>query len=513
MQKQFLHSLTAKRPGVYLAIITLLLQFGVNLSGGYGYFRDEFYYIACSNNLALGYVDHPSLSILILWLQRTFLGNSIFALRFLPAVATAGLVYLTALIVRELGGGKKAELLACLSVVFAPVYLAVSSFYSMNVFEPLFWVGSTYILIRILNTGNEKLWLLFGIVAGLGIQNKHSMLFFGFALLVSILLTPQRKIILNKWFWIAGAVAFIIAVPNIVWQMTHDWATLEFMQNAQQWKNTPLSPIDFFSSQILFQHPFILPVWFTGLVALLFYAPLKRYRFLGITYLLLFILFVVQRGKPYYLSPIYPLLLVTGALFFEQFTIRKNWKYVFYGYLTFLIVFGLVTFPLWTPILPVETYIKYSTALGMQPPKMERGKDSVLPQVFADRFGWKEMVAKVAEAYNSLTPEEKREAVIYTQNYGEAGAVDFFGKKYNLPKAISGHNNYWLWGFHNYSGNVVIVIGGGTDSHSKVFESVELFTIHKHEYAMPFENEIPIFICKKPNVQLKDIWRELKRFI
>jgi len=513
MLTKLINSLKDKSPGMYISIITLLFQLGVNLTGGYGYFRDEFYYIACSDNLAWGYVDHPPLSILILWLQRTFLGDSIFAIRFLPALAIAGIVYLTALIVRELGGGKKAELLACLSVVFAPVYLAISSFYSMNVFEPLFWVGSTFILIRIINTGNEKLWLLFGVISGLGIMNKHSMLFFGFALLLSILLTQHRKVFYSKWFWLGGAIAFVITIPNTIWLITHDWATLEFMRNALQWKNAPISPLEFFLSQLLFQHPFVLPIWITGLAALLFYSPLKKYRFIGITYLFLFLLFVVQRGKPYYLSPIYPLILAPGAFFLEQFTFQKNWKYILPGYTTFIIIFGLVTIPPWTPILPVETQIEYSKTLGLQPPKMERHGDSVLPQVFADRFGWKEMVKKVANAYNSLTEEEKKEAAIYAQNYGEAGAVDFFGKEYNLPKAISGHNNYWLWGFHNYSGKVVIVIGGGTDSHGKIFESVELFTIHNNKYAMPFENELPIFICKKPKLHLKDIWGGLKNYI
>ena len=511
--RKLFHPFTETSPGAILAAVTLLIQLGVNLSGGYGYFRDEFYYIACSDHLAWGYVDHPPLSIVILWLNRIFLGDSIFALRLLPAAAAAGLVYLTGLLVREMGGKGFAQLVSCLAVAFTPVYLAVSSFYSMNVFEPLFWIGSAYVLLKIVNTGNERLWLLFGVVAGLGLQNKLGVLFFGFALVVGLLVTSQRKQLSSRWFWMGGVVALILFAPNLVWQATHDWATLEFMRNAQQWKNEPMSPLAFLSAQVLLQHPVALPLWLAGLVAFFFHDHLRKYRFFGIAYIVLLLLFVMQRGKPYYLSPIYPLLLGAGAILFEDLASRRVWRVATRLYAWILLAGGLITLPLWEPILPVETYIHYSTLLGLQPPRMERHRDTVLPQVFADRFGWKEMVAEVARAYRSLTPQEQSEATIYAQNYGEAGAIDFFGGQYQLPRAISGHNNYWLWGMHNPSATIMIIVGGRKEDHSEVFGSVEVFATHNQQYAMPSETDLPIYICKKPKVPLKDVWEAVKRFI
>ncbi len=513
MIKRFIQSISENTTVFLLALLTLLLHFAINLSGGYGFFRDEFYYLACSDHLDWGYVDHPPFSILLLWLNRILLGDSLFALRFLPALASAVLVYLTGMIVREMGGGKSAQLISCLAVIIAPVYLVVSDFYSMNVFEPLFWMSTAYVLIKIINTGNQKLWLLFGILAGLGLQNKHSMLFFGFALVVGLMLTVQRKQLASKWFWIGGMIAGVLFLPNVLWQMTHDWATLEFMQNAQQWKNAPMSPMEFISAQILFQHPVAFPIWLLGVLALFFNRNLKKYRLFGFTFLALLLLFIIQRGKPYYLSPIYPLILSAGAIAIEQFVNRKNWKWLLHSYVALLIIGGLILLPASLPVLQVEKFIRYAEAIGLQQPKMERHDDTALPQVFADRFGWKEMVTEVATAYNSLTPEEKSVAAIYTQNYGEAGAVDFFGGAYGLPKAISGHNSYWHWGLRGYTGEVLIIIGGEAEDHRNIFESVEQVAIHKHQYAMPYETDLPIFICKKPKVPLKDVWMQVKHYI
>ncbi|TAK67566.1 MAG: hypothetical protein EPO24_00305, partial [Bacteroidetes bacterium] len=356
-------------------------------------------------------------------------------------------------------------------------------------------------------------WALFGIFAGIGLQNKHSMVFFGFALVVGLVLTVQRKQFASKWFWIGGVLAGILFLPNVLWQMTHEWATLKFMQNAQQWKNAPMSPMEFISAQVLFQHPVTFPLWAAGVLAFFFHASLRKYRFFGFAFLVLLILFIVQRGKPYYLSPVYPLVLSAGAIAFEQFINRRHWEWLSHTYVALLIIGGLALLPAFMPVLPVETYIRYAETMGLQPPKMERHGDTALPQVFADRFGWKEMVAEVAKAYNSLTPEEKEVTAIYAQNYGEAGAVDFFGIEYGLPKAISGHNSYWHWGLRGYSGEIVIIIGGEAEDHAQTYESVERFAIHQHQYAMPYETDLSIFICKKPKVPLTNLWVRVKHYI
>jgi hypothetical protein len=511
--RRLIHSIRENATGGVLALLALTIHCAVNFSGGYGYFRDEFYYIACTDHLAWGYVDHPPLSIFVLWLNRMLLGDSVFALRLLPALAGATLVYLTGLIVRDLGGGRMAQLVSCLAIIIAPVYLILYDFYSMNAFEPLFWMGAAYVLIKIVNTGHQKLWLLFGILAGFGLQNKHSMLFFGFAVTLGLVLTAQRKQLVSRWFWIGGIIAGFLFLPNLLWQVTHEWATLEFMRNAQQWKNAPLSPLEFMSAQVLFQQPFVLPLWFVGVLALFFHHDLKKYRFLGWAFIVLLLLFVLQRGKPYYLSPMFPLVISGGAIVFERFVVRHRWKWLSRMYVALLLLGGSATLPLSLPVLPVETYIRYAGLLGLQPPKMERHRDTVLPQVFADRFGWKEMVAEVAMVYNSLAPEEKAEAAIYTQNYGEAGAIDFLGGPYHLPTAISGHNSYWQWGLRGYSGEVLIIVGGKAEDHSKVYESVEQVATHRNAYAMPYETDLRIFLCRKLKISSIDVWKKTKHYI
>ncbi|HWP82872.1 MAG TPA: glycosyltransferase family 39 protein [Bacteroidota bacterium] len=494
------------------ALIKLALHLVANAMGGYDYFRDEFYYIACSERLDWGYVDHPPLSIFILWLNRLLLGDSLFALRLLPALAGAGTVVLTGLLVNELGGGRRAQVLALLAVVIAPVFLILSDFYSMNAFEPLFWTGAAYLLVRIINTGDHRLWLWFGTLAGLGLQNKHSMAFFGIAIVVGLLLTSEHKQLANKWIWLGGIIAGVLFLPNIIWQMMHGWPTLEFAKNAQQGKNLPMSPLEFFGAQLLFHHPVAFPLWIGGLGAFFFHPRLKSYRVFGYAFAFLFILFVIQRGKPYYLSPFFPLLVAAGAITLDEFFVRKQWVWAFRGYASVLAIGGLITMPLVLPLLPVETYIRYAAPFGIAKVKTERHADTELPQTFADRFGWREMAQAVAKVLNTLPSEERAKTVIYGQNYGEAGAVEFFGSAYNLPAVFSGHNSYWWWGPPADSMTTVIIIGGRRADHERVFASVEHVATHSHPLAMRYESDLPIFLCREPKMPISEIWSMTRHY-
>jgi 4-amino-4-deoxy-L-arabinose transferase-like glycosyltransferase len=493
------------------ALIKLAVHLVANALGGYDYFRDEFYYIACSERLGWGYVDHPPLSILILWLNRFLLGDSIFALRLLPALAGAGTVVLTGLLVTELGGGKRAQLLALLAVVIAPVGLILSDFYSMNAFEPLFWIGAAYVLLRIIKSGNDRLWIWFGVLAGLGSQNKHSMAFFGIAILVGMILTSERRLLKSKWIWLGGIVAGLLFLPNIIWQIMHGWPTLEFAQNAQQWKNLPLSPLEFFTAQILYHHPLAFPLWLAGLAAVFVHPRLRSYRLFGIAYIVLFVLFVVQRGKPYYLSPFVPFLFAAGATVLVEL-FERRWKWMSSTYAAVLGFGGLITLPLVLPLLPIETYVQYAGAFGIADVKTERHADTVLPQFFADRFGWREMVHTVAGVVETLSPEEKMRTIIYGQNYGEAGAVEFFGPAYHLPPAVSGHNSYWWWGVPRDSVAVVVIIGGRAEDHRKALASVQQVAVHSHPYAMRYESNLPIYIGRGLKMPLAKIWPTTRHY-
>ena len=227
----------------YLALLTILIHFLTN--GGYGYFRDELYYMACGEHLAWGYVDQPPFVALMAFVTRHLLGDSLFALRFFPAICGGLIVLLTGLMVRELGGGRYAQGLAAVAVIVAPVYLAIDNFFSMNCFDEVFWALAGYIVIRILKEGDPKLWILFGLVAGIGLMNKYSIGFLGLGVVVGLVLTPARRHLFSKWLWLGGAIAFVIFLPHILWEIHNGFPTLEFIHNATAMKNLPQTPLQF----------------------------------------------------------------------------------------------------------------------------------------------------------------------------------------------------------------------------------------------------------------------------
>jgi len=495
---------------VCLSLAKLLIHFMAN--SRYGYFRDELYYMACGEHLDFGYVDHPPLIAIITRFSRFLLGDSLFSIRFFPAVAGALVIFLTGLIVRQLGGKRVAIILAAVAVFIAPIFLGLGNILTMNVFDHLFWILSAYILILILKNKNDKLWILLGAVLGLGLQNKHSIFFFGFGLLVGFFLTQYRKYLYSSWLSIGAFVTFVIFLPHLIWQFINGWPSIEFIRNAGQFKNLPLSPLEFLYGQIMDMHPFNFPILLLGLVFFLFSKYGKDYRVFVWMYLAIFALFIVTRAKTYYIAPIYPLMFAAGATGIEKIIENWNIPWLKTAMLTFLLGGGVLAAPLALPVLPVKTYIGYAEFLGVTPPATEDHVMGVLPQHYADMFGWPEMAEVVAQVYLKLSPEDQAKCGIYTQNYGEAGAIDFFGRQYSLPKAISGHNNYWIWGPRGYTGEVLIIVGGNANDHAEVFERVEQAAVFTHEYVMPYENNLPIFVCREPRVTLEEIWPQVKHF-
>ncbi len=513
--------------GAYFAAIKLFLHFVFN--SNYGYFRDELYFIACGEHLAFGYPDHAPLVALMAKTSRVLLGDSLFAIRFFPALAGAFKVFLTALLVKEFGGNRFATFLACLCVSCAPVYLAIDNLLSMNSLEPVFWMLCVYFAIRATKENvsaesethhlsftihhSPSNWLFFGLFAGVGLMNKHSMVFFGFALVVGLLLTPARKVFLDKYFWLGGAIAFLIFLPNIIWQINNDFATLELLRNVKtSGKNVVMSPFGFIASQILGLLPTTLPVWIAGIWFFLADKNGRRFRFLGIAYLVLLGLMIYLKAKDYYLMPIYPMLFAAGAVWWEQITEKiRSLRFAKYALPVLIIGLFAVVLPVALPVLPVETLIKYQEAMGFKPPKAEVSHEGVLQQVYGDQFGWREMVEKVSQVYNDLPPEERAKAGIYAGNYGEAGAIDFFGAQYNLPKATSGHQSYFLWGHRNYTGEVLILLGATKEEAEKNCESVEEKAEVSHPYSMA-EEKYKILVCRRTKKPLPEIWQSLKHW-
>ena len=501
---------TATRLVIALALAKLL--FHLLAYRGYGIFRDELYYLACGRHLAWGYVEFPPLIAVLARSVTTLLGDSLFAIRLLPAIAGACLVALTALIARELGGGRFAQAVAALSVIVVPAWMSIDHFLNTNAFDPLFWGGCAWLALRAWNSGDSRYWLGFGVVAGIGLENKHAMLFFGFAFVAGMLLTPLRKSFAQRNLWLGGAIAALIFLPNILWEIRLGWPTLEFLQNAVKYKNAILTPWQFFITELQLTSGAV-PVWIAGLWFFFFHTRGRAYRTLGWTYVIIFATLVALHGKGYYLLPAYPMLLGAGSVWLEEKLVTRPVPWLRTALVTTMLVSAVIAAPMAVPLLPVETFVRYAAWLGIETPKEERHEMGRLPQFYADMFGWRNIAEQVATVFQSLPPGDQAHAAIFAWNYGDAGAIDYYGPSLHIPHAISGHNNYFLWGPGATDPQVIIVIGGPAGRLQKQFGEVRAAGLVIDQNAMPFENNLTIWICREPKISLRQIWPKLKHYV
>jgi 4-amino-4-deoxy-L-arabinose transferase-like glycosyltransferase len=479
-------------------------------AGRYGYFTDELYYLACSHHLAWGYVDQPPLIALVTWITRQLLGESLIALRLVPAMASAAEIALTGLIARELGGGRFAQMLACVAALVAPGILISDSLLTMNAFEPLFWLACAYLFIRIVRSGDQRLWLWIGGLAGIGLENKYSMLIFGAGLVLGTVLTPQRRFFLSPWPWIGGAIAFLIFLPNLLWNFEHHFPFLELHANIQRsGRDVPLSPLAFFAEEALTLLPLTLPIWLAGLWFFIFTEAGKPFRALGWAWLFTAAVIAALSPRIYYLYPAMPILLAAGSVAWESWLAQPRYAVPKFAYVALMIVGGAIVAPLAVPILPVETYIRYTNAMHLRPPRIETHALGPLPQIYADQFGWPEMAAAVARVYNALPKDVRAHTAIFGQNYGQAGAIDLFGPRYGLPPAISGHQNYFLWGPRGYTGESMIVLDDTQETLEKICTHVKKVAHFEHPYSMPYQH-FDIFYCQGLRPPLKVLWPKIK---
>ncbi len=497
-----------------LALVAVKLAIHLPLLSRYGYFRDELYFLDCGRHLGWGYVDHAPL---VGWVSRVLLelGGSLWLLRLTAATAGAALVALTVILARQLGGGRFAQALAGIAVVVSPIFLVLSSLFSMNPLEPLFWTGCALVVVHIIRSGDSRWWLAFGALAGLGLLNKHSMIFFGFAAVVAVLLTPLRREFARRWIWLGAGVALLLFAPNLIWQAVHDFPTLEDLRNVRETgKNIELAPLAFIAEQIVIIHPVLFPVWLAGLWYL-FAGKGRGFRAIGWIFAALFTTMLALKGKSYYVAPIYPLILAAGGAAFEAAVERlpSRWgeRAARAAVLAVVVVLGSVTAPMFVPLLAPDDFIAYQERLGFAPGKTEVNHVGPLPQYFGDQFGWPELAADVARVYHSLPEEERVKACIFAGNYGEAGAINLFGPEHGLPPAISGHQTHFMWGPGDCTGEVVIALQIGADSLAEVFDSVEVAGNHFHPWGMAEENR-DILVCRGLKMPLAELWPRLKHW-
>ena len=512
-------SFVASGMAIVWAIALANLALHIYFNNRYGYFRDEFDYMACGDHLGWGYVDQPPLIPFLIHICRAVLGDSLRSIRFIPALASSLLIVQTGLLARELGARRFGVLLSAIAVLVAPQYLSNGSLLGTNCLEPNLWMGCAYFVILAIKRNEPRYWLWFGVIAGIGLEEKYSIAIFGFGIVAGLLLTEQRRVFLTKWTWLGGLAAFLIFLPNLLWNLHYDWPFLQLIHAIRaEGRDVVLGPGEFFFQQMLLVNPLTAPIWLTGLFALLFSARLRPYRTLGWTYLISYATFFLLHGKNYYLAPVYPMLMAAGAVIIEGALDRPEsaaprvqwWKPVI---VLVLLANGIYLAPVVIPVFSPEHFLAYVKYLPFKLPVNEHSHTrAALPQWYSDQFGWKEIADAAAVAWNQVPVDERQDCGIFAQDYGQAGAIDFFGRSLGLPQALSGNHTYFLWGPRGYSGNCLIVLDDNRHQLDTLFEYVQYVgTSADNPWAL--EKRIDVFICRGSKFgTLADLWPRLKRW-
>lgn len=496
----------------WLPLAAALCVFVIHLIANphYGFFRDELYFIVCGQHPQLGYVDQPPIIPLLAALTQV-LGHSLLLLRAVPALFAAAGAYTTCLLVVEFGGGVFAQIVAVLVFFFAPVLTSFGMKLSPDSVGLWTWPLIALLIVRLTRGANPELWLLVGAASGLSIESKYSVLFFLLALIVGLLLTRQRQILFNRWALGGAVLAGIIALPNFLWQWHYGFPMLELLKAGQNGKNLLVSPLAYLGQELIITGLLLALVWIVGLVWLLVN---DRLRFLAFAYIILMLEMMIFHGKHYYPADVYPILIAAGALPIEAITRAQpalRWVTI-----AVIAVCGLAILPFNLPILSESTFVTYEAALSRTihlsraATATEGNREtSALPGDWADMHGWPELAATVASVYRSLPPGERSQAVVFGDNYGEASAVKFFEP--GVP-VISEHNQYWLWGTHGYSGNVLVQIGGSCFHSDHFFANRQQAATVVNRWAIGYETNLPIWVCRGIRRPLTQIWPEIKAY-
>ncbi len=459
-------------------------------------------------HLHLWRMEFPPAIALLAQFSHTLLGDSLFAIRFLPALAAGALVYLSATIARHFGGGRVSQILAALAVLCSPLFLRAGNLFQPVVFDQLAWTVAFYALIRLAGTENTKWWLWLGVAAGLGLLVKFSAVFFGTAALAAIIVSPQRRWFLTRWPWAAIAIALAIGSPSVIGQIALDFPVLKQMQDLKASQLDRVTPAAFIGGQFLLGPAVFLAI--AGLISLIVSERLKRFAVVGWISLFAFLILMALHGKSYYLGPVYPALFAAGAVVIEGFANAKVRRSVEWIAAALIVAYGALTLPLGVPILPPETMAAYSTAIGAASAlRNNQGELDRLPQDYADMLGWEHQVAEVASVYNSLSPSDKQQAVVIAGNYGEAGAIDYYGPRYGLPNAIAAAGTYWFFGPGTKPGSVAVAVGVPEKTIRAFFRDGQLVKTVGDPWSVGEERNVPIFIARNPLRTLQEVWPSL----
>jgi len=465
--------------GVLVALAAVSFVAHLLVAGNDGYFRDELYYIADGHHLQAGYVDQPLLMGWLAALLRVTVGDSLVAIHVIPALACALLIVLTGLMARELGGGRMAQLVAGVAALFTLDFMATGSIFSMDVLDQLWWTLASLLVLCLLRRDAPRLWVLFGLVVAVALLTKLTILFFGLALALALLVTPARRYLRTPWPWLAAAIAVVGLLPYLIWNALNGWPTWEFWHH---YGGIGTSPPAFFAAQFGQMNPLAVPLAAAGLV-FYFRRAGARYRLLGWKFIFVYLILTVLRTKPYFLAPAYPLLFAAGAVVVERLRLRPWLAWLRPAYVALLALSGILLAPEVMPILPPVTVVRVYGSLT---------------QVLADRLGWESLTRTVERVYAALPPTQRAQACVLTSNYGEAGALSQLAAPGRLPPVISGHNNYYVWGPGRCTGQVLIAVGYAPADVRHTYAHTTLAATQQCRYCVSFEQDLPIVVGSNP---------------
>ncbi len=496
------------RDRVALAIALPALVVHAALAGRYDVFRDELYFIVCGRHPSFGYVDQPPL-IPLLSAALYALGHQTWLLRMPAVLAAAALVVLVVRFVRLLGGGDAAAVAAGIAAALAPMFNGITATFNTTVFEPLAWTAVAYALARATVLDDRRALIWVGAVAGLALEAKYSLVVWLVALALGVLGTGERPLFARRELWTGLALAAVIALPSVVWQAVHGWPFRELLQAAGE-KNAVVPPLAFLGNQVLVMNPLFAPLWLAGIAAPFAWRDLARARFLALAFVVATALTIATHGKDYYLAAAYPAVFALGGIAFERI-VRNVIARV--AYLAAAAALSAIALPTALPILPPDRIAPYMHALHIAPQEQEKSfAGTALPQTFADQLGWRDYVRQVGTAWRALPPEVRAETGILVSNYGEAGALDVYGAPYGFPPALSGHNQYHLWGLRGQSPRNLLRVRPTLEGLKTQCTSFRVLGKVFSPYAMAWENNRLIVLCNAMRPPLAQQWNDFKHY-
>jgi hypothetical protein len=494
-----------------LALVKLSIHFAANAN--YGFHRDELLHLSVSGHLQWGYMEFPPFIAFVGKVSHALFDvngedaaipgsekqYTVFGARVMPTLSGVGILILCCLMAREMGGSLRAVFLAGMLVLSFLPFFRNHTLFQPVAFDQFFVVLAAYLIIRYLNTLNKNYLLWFGVVAGVGILNKYTFFLWGLAFTAALLSHNRAKVFRDKWIYIAGGISLLMFLPNLVWQWRHDFPLLLHQQKLQE---VQLSRLDWWTFGVdQLQFPFTLILSMMGLYAVFVRRELRRYYPVGIFFVSAFALMWALHSKPYYFFAAYPVMFAAGAVYVEN-AVQRNW----FPYAIGIVIFALTVpfIPMLTPVLPIEKFVSYKDL------KPDHEGRYILTGDYADMFGWEEQVALIDSLYKNLDDEDRARCVIWTGNYGEAGAIKILGNRYGLPDPVCTHGSFWLFGPGDKKAEVCISIGVEEESVSRVFNKYKLVRMVRHRYAIDEEHNIPVYICNDPKIDFRDVWPQLK---